>query len=118
MKAKTYFLLHILLMFYSSVAILGKLASRYEFLSIQFLALYGAEIAVLGIYAICWQQVIKRMPLSAAYANRAVMVIWGCIWGVLIFKEQLTAGKVLGGILVLAGVVLYGIAEGRTSKNE
>ena len=33
--------------------------------------LYGAEIGVLGIYALCWQQVIKRVELSVAYANRA-----------------------------------------------
>ena len=117
-KVKLYFALHILLMFYSLVGILGKLASKQEFFSVPFILLYGAEIAVLGIYAIAWQQFIKRMPLSAAYANRAVMIIWGCIWGVIIFHEQLTAGKVIGGLLVLCGVVIYGIADGKTAHDE
>jgi drug/metabolite transporter (DMT)-like permease len=114
-KIKLYLALQLLLMFYSSVGVFGKLASQHEFMSIPFILFYGAEILVLGIYAIAWQQFIKRMPLSAAYANRAVMIIWGCIWGVLIFHEHLTAGKIIGGLLVLGGVVLYGIVDGRES---
>jgi len=116
-KVKLYFLLHLLLMFYSSVSILGKLAASKPFLSRDFILLYGAEMLVLAVYAIAWQQFIKRMPLSAAYANRAVMIIWGCIWGVLLFHERLTAGKIIGGLLVLCGVALYGLADTEKQGN-
>ena len=59
------------------------------------------------VYAIGWQQVIKRLPLITAYANRAVTIVWGIIWGLLIFNEKLNAGKVIGALIVIAGVILY-----------
>ena len=77
--------------------------------------LYGAEILILAFYAIGWQQFIKRMPLSAAYANKAVTVVWGCIWGVVFFQEQLSVGKIIGAVLVLAGIALYGYADGKAA---
>jgi len=109
---RTYLLLHLLLMVYSANGILSKLAARQTFLSWPFLFLYGGVIALLGVYALGWQQVLKRIPLSSAYANKAVTVVWGCVWGLLVFREELTAGKLLGGALVLAGIVLYGLAGG------
>ena len=110
-KVKIYFLLHIFLMFYSICGIVSKLAAGEPFLSLRFCFLYGIEIFILGCYAIGWQQFIKRMPLTAAYANKAVSVVWGCIWGVLIFDEHLTAGKLLGVFLVVAGVVLFALSD-------
>ena len=59
-------------------------------------------VALLGVYALGWQQVLRHIPLSAAYANKAVTVVWGCVWGLLLFREQLTPGKLAGGALVLA----------------
>ena len=69
-------------------------------------------IAVLGIYAIGWQQVIKRMPLTSAYANKAVTIVWGIIWGALLFHESVTPLKLLGAAIVLVGVVLFSLADG------
>lgn len=64
-------------------------------------------IALLGIYALGWQQIIKRLPLTFAYANRAVTVVWGIVWGALFFNEPVTPLKMLGAGIVLVGVVLY-----------
>ena len=59
------------------------------------------------VYAIGWQQVIKRLPLTMAYANRAVTIVWGIIWGLLFFNEKLNVGKIIGAVIVIAGVLLY-----------
>lgn len=99
--------LHALLVLYSLSSICGKLASGYSFLSVGFILCYGGMIALLGVYALGWQQVIKRLPLTYAYANRAVTVVWGIIWGMLFFQESVTAPKLVGAAIVLAGVVLY-----------
>lgn len=115
-KLKLYLALHLFLMIYSTGAIFSKLAAGEEFLSLPFLVFYGLEILILAFYAIGWQQFVKRMPLSVAYANKAVTVVWGCIWGMLIFHEHLTPGKAAGILLVLGGVVLYGIADGKAGK--
>ena len=117
-KTKLFLALHLFLMVYSTAGIISKLAAGEEFLSPRFLVLYGIEILILAFYAVGWQQFIKRMPLSVAYANKAVTVIWGCVWGVLIFHEYLTVGKVAGALLVLGGVALYGIADGKAGKTD
>ncbi len=106
-KIKTLFWLHIMLMIYSMSGICSKMAANYPVLSVRFCLYYGMIIVLLGLYAIGWQQVIKRLPLTMAFANKAVTVVWGIIWGSLFFQESVTWGKVLGAILVIAGVVLY-----------
>ena len=112
---KLYLALHIFLMLYSTGGIIVKLAARQPFMSLPFLALYGMQIALLAFYAIGWQQFIKRMPLSAAYANKAVTIVWGCIWGIIVFNEHMTTGKIIGCLVVLIGIVLYGYADGKES---
>ncbi len=110
-RIKTILLLHILLMFYSVSGILSKKASGVAFLSKEFCLFYAGIILILGIYAIGWQQVIKRLPLTFAFANKAVTVIWGIIWGLVFFSEPVTFGKVAGAILIIAGVVLFAYAD-------
>ena len=53
-----------------------------------------------------------------AYANKAVTVVWGCVWGVLIFHEHLTPGKIVGALMVLSGVAIYGWADGKAGSHE
>lgn len=102
---------HILLLCYSTEGIFSKLAAREAFLSIQFIALYGIVLLILAVYALGWQQIIKHLPLTSAYANKAVTVVWGIIWGVLVFHEQVAAGKIIGAVLVILGVALYAEAD-------
>lgn len=99
--------LQALLILFSFANVLSKAASRHPLLSVPFCLCYGGMIAVLGLYAIGWQQVIKRIPLTTAYANRAVCTFWTLLWSVLFFGEQITLGKVLGAAVVVTGVVLY-----------
>lgn len=115
---KILFLLHIMLMIYSMSSICSKKAAGTEFLSLEFCLYYGAIIALLGLYAIGWQQIIKRLPLTTAFANKAVTVVWGIIWGALFFSEPITVGKVVGAILVVAGVVLYAYADAEDKSGE
>lgn len=108
---KMLLLLHLLLMLFSCEGILSKLASGHEFLSLGFVLCYGGVIAILGIYAICWQQIIKRMSLTSAYANRAITVVWGVIWGIVVFQEGVSLLQLLGCALVVAGVALFALAD-------
>ena len=110
-KVKTLILLHGILAVYSTSTIFSKLAAGQKFLSMKFCLYYGLIILLLGFYAIGWQQIIKRMPLTAAFANKAVTVVWGIIWGFVFFKEPITPGKVVGAILVIVGIVMYALAD-------
>lgn len=109
-RSKVLLALHLLLALYSISGVLSKLASRHPFMSLPFVLCYGGSLAILAVYAIGWQQVIKQMPLIAAYANRAVTLIWGIVWGVLFFGEGVTPLKLLGAAIVLSGVVLFSLS--------
>lgn len=117
-KSKTTVLLalHILLAVYSLSGVLSKLASGFSFSDIGFYLCYCGIIALLGVYAIGWQQIIKRLPLTTAYANKAVTVVWGIIWGILLFSEEINLFKALGAVVVLAGVALYAVADNSTEE--
>lgn len=108
---KRYVLLNILLMVYSLSSVCSKLASGEEVMSFRFMVLYGIIILLLGIYAVFWQQIIKNMPLTVAYANRAITVFWGMLWGLLIFQEKITVGKAVGAALVVAGIILFAVSD-------
>ena len=110
-NAGTFLFLHLLLALYSISSVLSKLAAGEPFLSLRFCLCYAGMIALLGIYAIGWQQIIKRIPLTSAYANKAASVVWGFIWGILFFKEQMTAGKLIGLAMIVAGIVHYSYAD-------
>ena len=110
-RMRTLVLLHIMLMIYSMSGICSKLAAGQKFLSMKFCLYYGLIILLHGFYAIGWQQIIKRMPLTAAFAKEAVTVVWGIRWGFVFFKEPITPGKVVGAVLVIVGIVMYALAD-------
>jgi len=97
-------LLHVLLLVYSFSDIASKLASGKPFLSLEFILFYGMVIGLLGLYAIFWQQILKKIPLITAYANKSVTIIWGMVFGALIFKEQISWNQILGAIIIIIGV--------------
>ncbi len=108
--------LHLLLAIYSVTNIFSKLASEEPFLSPRFILFYGLVLLILGIYAIGWQQAIKRMPLTSAYANKAVTIVWGIVFGVIFFGEGVNAAKLVGAALIIAGVALFGIEDGKYQR--
>lgn len=110
MKVKDILLLQFVFLIYSINSIVAKFASAEEF-GLKFILLYGLEVLILGIYAILWQQVIKKFELSVAYANKAVTLIWAMLWGAVLFKEQITMNKVAGILLVIVGIVILNSKE-------
>lgn len=113
-KARWFWLLHIILGIYAIGGVCSKLAAKQAVLSLPFLLLYGGVLVTLVVYAIGWQQVIKHLPLTTAYANKAVTVIWGIVFGFLIFGEQVSPKQMLGAAVIIIGVVLYVRADGET----
>lgn len=117
-RMKTLLALHVLLMVYSVSGIFSKLAAQQAFLSWQFVGCYAVILALLGVYALGWQQIIKRLPLTTAYANRAVAIVWGIVWGCLFFHEGVTVAKLVGAAVVIVGVVLFAQADGEDLQTE
>ena len=103
-KLSVLFVMQLAVCIYTCSGIAAKLASGYDFMSPGFILCYGAEILLLGIYAVFWQQIIKKADISVAYANRASAIFWSTLWAVLIFKEQVTAQNIGGIVLIFLGI--------------
>ena len=106
-SAKWFLLLHLILGVYASSSVCSKLAAQQPFLSAAFLLLYGLMLAALVAYAIGWQQVIKHLPLTTAYANKAITVVWGILLGFLLFGESITLRQFIGAAVIIVGIVLF-----------
>ena len=117
-KIKHLIFLHLIIFLYSLSALCSKFASSLPFFSFEWCALYALLIFILGVYAILWQQLLKVLPLNLAYANKAVTLLWGMLFGVLIFKETVTLTNILGGLIVLAGVIVMVTDKPKAQKEE
>ena len=60
-----------------------------------------------GAAAVGWQQVIKHLPLTTAYANKAITVVWGILLGFLLFGESITLRQFIGAAVIIVGIVLF-----------
>ncbi len=89
---------------YSFCGVFLKFAAQQKTFSLWFFVFYGCSFAVLFVYAILWQLILKKIDLSVAYSNRAVSMIWSLVWGVLIFGETLKWNQVIGAMIICYGV--------------
>ena len=99
-------LLQLSVLFFSLSSVFEKLAARYAILSWPWILFYGGALCVMGVYAIFWQQFLKRVPLTTAYANRAMSMLWSMLFGVLIFNETITWNMLLGVFVIAFGIYL------------
>ena len=106
-QAKWFLLLHVILGIYAGSSVCSKLAAQQPFLSVAFIVLYGLMLLALVVYAVGWQQVIKHLPLTTAYANKAVTVVWGILLGLAVFGEAVTPRQVIGAVIIICGIVLF-----------
>ena len=107
-KIKDYIQLHLNILLFSLTSVFSKFASiqynRHGLHSPMLYVFLFLMIANCGIYAIAWQQVIKKFSLSTAYANKSVYLLWSQIWAVFIFHESLSVRNIIGLLVVLFGV--------------
>jgi drug/metabolite transporter (DMT)-like permease len=105
-KIKLYILLHLMLLMLSIGGIFSKLAAKQEFLSVSFILFYLGTLTVLFIYAIAWQQILKYIPLTVAYANKGMSLIWGMVFGNVFFNEIITLNMIIGAVIVFVGILM------------
>lgn len=108
---KNIIILQVIILIYTLSTVTAKFASNEEFLSLKFILFYGLEIFILGVYAILWQQIIKKFEISVAYANRAMSLLWSIVWAIVFFGEQITLKNVIGVIIVIIGTIIVNSDE-------
>jgi drug/metabolite transporter (DMT)-like permease len=83
------------------------MASRQEMMSWPYLLWLAGAIGVMGVYALLWQQVIARMPLSTAFMFKGTSLIFILLISALLFRESITTNNIIGSAIIIAGIVLY-----------
>lgn len=110
-KAKAMLPLHLAFLLYSFSGVLSKSAGGAEFMSARFVLLYGGSLAILVVYSVIWQLLLRRYPLSVAYSGKGVIVVWGILWGLVFFGESLSIAKAAAAALVITGILVMGDAN-------
>ena len=105
-KLKDICILQIVIAIYTLSTVCAKFASGKEFMSFQFILYYGIEMMILGVYAIIWQQLLKKFDVSIAYANKAMGLLWSIVWAILIFNDTITIKNVIGVLIVIIGTII------------
>ena len=116
-KLKNILLLQGVVIIYTISSIMSKNASANRGNFMRFLFFFGMEFVVLGIYAMLWQQIIKRFELSIAYANRSMAVVWSMVWAVVFFHNEITINNIIGVFLVVAGTIVINFDEKEETEN-
>ena len=114
---KQIILLQAIIVIYTISSIMAKFASAGETLE-KIILFFGLDLLFLGIYAICWQQMIKIFPLSVAYANRAMALLWSAVWARIIFGEQITFKQMIGIAFVILGTLVINTEPQEESADE
>ena len=104
---KRYIALIVVNLIYSCTSICTKMASRQEMLSWPYLFWIAGAIGVMGVYALLWQQVIARMPISTAYMFKGTSLIFVLMFSALLFGEVITLNNVIGAAIIIIGIILF-----------
>ena len=76
-------------------------------LSLHYFIGLACAVGVLGIYAIIWQQVLKRIELTTAYMFKGTSLIFVLLFSALIFNETITLWNIVGASLIVGGIVWF-----------
>lgn len=92
---------------YSCTSIFTKQAAAFPFCSLKYCICLICAILCLGLYAILWQQIIKKMPISDAYMFKGTTIIFTMLIAALIFGEAITVTNIIGSIIIIGGIALF-----------
>lgn len=111
-NVKEFILLEFVFLIYSISPLLSKIAIINSQKNLKYLIIfYSLSLIVLFIYAIIWQQVLKKIPLSIAFSHKGTTIAWGMIWSMIVFKEKISVGMIIGSLIIITGIVIMMIGE-------
>ena len=106
-KVATYSSLVGVNLLYACVTLFTKYASQQEMGSVAYCLGIAGAIGVMGAYAICWQQILKRVELSTAYMFKGMSLIFIMLFAFALFGEPITIMNIIGASVIISGIVLY-----------
>lgn len=118
LKNATFYIILIgAILVYSLTGVCTRHAAAYDFLSCQYILWVFGAIGMLGVYAIIWQQIIQRIPISTAYMFRGLGLVFSLCFCYCLFNEQITMHNIIGAIIIIAGITLFALSDQINSQH-
>lgn len=92
---------------YASVMLFTRSAAEYDFISWQYILWFIGAVVVMGVYAVCWQQILRRTELSMAYMFKGMSIVFVMLLAYIFFDEAITWNNLLGAAIIILGIALY-----------
>lgn len=96
---------------YALVSLLAAMVARLPMFSLMFLLGVGGVFLLFGLYAIVWQQLLKRLPLSLAYMFKGTSLLFVLLLSALFLGDAITWQNLVGAVLIIVGIVLFARAD-------
>jgi drug/metabolite transporter (DMT)-like permease len=93
-------------MIYACVGICTKMAALQPTGSWPYLLWFGGAVAIIALYALLWQQVLRRIELSTAYMFKGTTLIFTMLIAAMLFGEHITTANIIGSLIIVTGIVL------------
>lgn len=99
-------LLIVAFLIYSTTGIFTKLSSGEVFLSQGYILYFAFVLASIGIYAVLWQIILNKVPLTQAYLFKSITVLFSLFFAYYIFSEVVTKYNIVGAAFIVAGIII------------
>lgn len=91
---------------YACTGICTKMAAMSEPFSWAYMLWFAGAVMIIGIYALLWQQVLRRIELSTAYMFKGTTLIFTMLIAALLFGETITIPNIIGSVIIVTGIVI------------
>lgn len=105
-KRNVYILAVVAIVFESLSSSVLKFSKDYDFLSPMYLFWFCVAVGIMGLYAIAWQLLLERLPLTTAYLRKGLTYVLIFVWAQVFFHETITVQQVIGMAIIIVGMVV------------
>ena len=91
---------------YACVGICTKMASQQEMMSWPYMLWFEGAVGIIGVYAILWQQILRRVDVSLAFMFKGTTLVFSMCIAAWLFGEPITIPNIIGSAIIITGIVL------------
>lgn len=106
-KTVQYVALVLVYLFYAGISVIMKYTGLQQPLTIEWCVGFVLLVGTLGIYAIAWQQILKRIELGVAYMFKGLSLFFIMVLLAICYGEPITPMKLLATGIIIVGIALY-----------
>ena len=106
-KTVQYISLVLVYLFYAGISVIMKYTGLQQPLTIEWCVGFVLLVATLGVYAVAWQQILKRIELGVAYMFKGFSLFFIMVLLAICYDEPITPMKLLATGIIIVGIALY-----------